>query len=47
MSTHYHTPWEDGVTEYKEVDMNAPLGELDQAIDDIRGPKNMTSWASI
>lgn len=39
MSTHYHTPYDDGVTEYKDADMNVPLGELDQAINDIRGPK--------
>jgi len=40
MSTHYHDPWEDGVTEYKAADMNAPLAQLDQAINDIRGPEN-------
>jgi hypothetical protein len=39
MSEHYHTPYEDGTTEYKDADMNVPLGELDQAINDIRGPK--------
>jgi len=40
MSTHYHTPWVDGTTEYKADDMNVPLGELDQAINDIRGPRH-------
>lgn len=39
MSTHYHTPYSDGVTEYKAADMNDPLGDLDQAINDIRGPR--------
>jgi len=39
MSEFYHTPYEDGVTEYKAADMNVPLGELDQALNDIRGPK--------
>lgn len=39
MSTHYHTAYVDGTTEYKADDMNIPLGELDQAINDIRGPK--------
>jgi hypothetical protein len=29
MSEFYHTPYDDGVTEYKEADMNVPLGELD------------------
>jgi hypothetical protein len=39
MSEFYHTPYSDGVTEYKAADMNAPLGELDQALNDIRGPR--------
>lgn len=39
MTTNYHTPWEDGVTEYKEADMGAPLEELDEAIGKARGPK--------
>ena len=39
MSTHYHTAWQDGITEYKAEDMNAPLSALDQAIDDLHGNK--------
>lgn len=39
MSTHHHTPWQDGVTEYKEADMGEPLEELDQAIEDLHGSK--------
>lgn len=39
MSTYYHTAYVDGTTEFKADDMNAPLGELDQALNDIRGPK--------
>lgn len=32
MSTNYHTPWQDGVSQYKAVDMNAPLASLDEQI---------------
>ena len=32
MSDNFHTPWEDGTTEYRSADMNTPLGELDAAI---------------
>ena len=39
MSENYHTPYADGVTEFRAADMNAPLGELDAAIGDIRGPQ--------
>jgi hypothetical protein len=35
MSQYYHDPWEDGVTQWKEADMNAPLAQLDQAIYDL------------
>jgi len=37
MSTNHHTPWQDTVTEYKAADMNAPLGELDAAIEGVSG----------
>lgn len=39
MTTFYHTPYDDGTTEYKEDDMNVPLGELDSAINDLHGSK--------
>ena len=39
MSEFYHTPYDDGTTEYKEADMNVPLGELDQAVNDLHGTK--------
>lgn len=39
MSDKYHTEFVDGTTEYKAADMGAPLGELDQAIDDLHGFK--------
>ena len=29
MSNNHHTPYQDGTTAYKQVDMNAPLAELD------------------
>jgi hypothetical protein len=29
MSTDHHTAWQDGVTAYKQADMNVPLGQLD------------------
>ena len=32
MSENYHTPYEDGLTEYKAEDMNYPLGQLDTKI---------------
>jgi len=32
MSTDFHTPYQDGVTQYKSAHMNAPLAELDEAI---------------
>lgn len=32
MSSNYHTPYEDDVTEYKAAHMNVPLGELDVQI---------------
>lgn len=37
MSTDHHTPWTDGVTQYKAEDMNSPLGELDEAIGGVSG----------
>lgn len=37
MTTNFHTPYSDGVTEYKSADMNTPLGELDSAITDVSG----------
>ena len=37
MSTDHHTPWTDGVTQYKAEDMNTPLGELDEAIGGVSG----------
>jgi hypothetical protein len=37
MSTNHHTPWSDGVSEYKAAHMNTPLGELDQVISDVSG----------
>jgi hypothetical protein len=39
MSEFYHTAYIDGTTEYKHDDMNVPLGELDQAINDLHGSK--------
>lgn len=32
MTTNYHDPWVDGVTEYKASNMNTPLGQLDSQI---------------
>lgn len=32
MTTNYFTPYQDGITQYKSVHMNAPLEELDEAI---------------
>ena len=32
MGTDHHTPYQDGITEYKAADMNSPLAELDDAI---------------
>lgn len=37
MSTDHHTPWQDGVTQYKAEDMNAPLAELDEVIGGLSG----------
>ena len=37
MTTNFHTPYSDGVTEYKAADMNTPLGELDSALTDVSG----------
>jgi|OpeIllAssembly_1097287.scaffolds.fasta_scaffold688579_1 hypothetical protein len=37
MSTDHHTPWQDGVTQYKASDMNVPLGELDEVLDGVSG----------
>lgn len=39
MTTNHHTPWVDGVTIYEDSVMNAPLGELDEAIGDFSGQK--------
>ncbi len=35
MSDNYHDPWANGLTGYTEADMNAPLGQLDQALTDL------------
>lgn len=35
MTSLYHTPWTDGVTQWTATDMNFPLGQLDQAIDNL------------
>lgn len=32
MTTNYFTPYQDGITQYKALHMNAPLEELDEAI---------------
>jgi len=32
MSSNYHTPYTDDVTEFKQAHMNVPLGELDAQI---------------
>jgi len=32
MTENYHTPWQDGVTEFKADHMNVPLGELDEEV---------------
>lgn len=37
MTTNFHTPWSDGVTEYKASDMNSPLSELDTIITQVSG----------
>lgn len=36
MSTNHHTPYIDGTTDFKAVDMNAPIAKLDQAITDLQ-----------
>ena len=35
MTTNYHTPYQDGVTQYRQSHMNAPLSELDSAITNV------------
>lgn len=35
MSQNFHTPYEDGVTQFKASDMNSPLSELDAALSQI------------
>ena len=37
MTSNYHTPWIDSVTQYKASHMNAPLSQLDTAIGTISG----------
>ena len=32
MTQNYHTPWENGITNYKAADMNPPLSDLDSQI---------------
>jgi hypothetical protein len=36
MTTNYHTPYQDNITKYRALHMNAPLGQLDAAIEDVK-----------
>ena len=42
MTTNHHTPYQDTVTTYKAVDMNAPLGELDEVLGGVSGELEST-----
>lgn len=46
MSQDHHTPYTDGVTEYKASDMNSPLGELDNILGEVSGELNSTKHTS-
>lgn len=41
MSDNFHTPWEDGVTRYRQADMNVPISDLDRALS---YTKNVLIW---
>jgi hypothetical protein len=43
MTTNHHTPWTDGVTNFEDSEMNAPLGELDAAIGSFSGNKGQVA----
>jgi hypothetical protein len=43
MTTNHHTPWADGVTQFEDSDMNAPLEELDAAIGGFTGKKGQVA----
>jgi len=42
MSQDHHTPYTDGLTEYKASDMNTPLGELDAILGEVSGELETT-----
>jgi len=37
MSSYFHTPYQNSVTEFKEDHMNSPLGEIDYALYEVSG----------